>query len=185
MKKTIWRRFALALLLSPIIWSLCGAPQARAAQTEGAAEKEDKISADGAEEEEIIDSRIFDAAYYAKNNPDVVKAVRKFKDSDRSEEELLYTHYLKYGIKEGRKGCEEDIDFDFFTLNVISYDEQEGQILGMMEHGVYTGDVIVHVPSYLRGLTIKKGESCTITALPVMTMSLPPQMSALWLEHEE
>ena len=37
----------------------------------------------------------FDAAYYAKNNPDVVKALG-------DDENTLYQHYLEHGKKEGR-----------------------------------------------------------------------------------
>ncbi len=43
----------------------------------------------------MSDGQIFDAEYYAKNNPDVVAALG-------SDENVLYNHYLNYGKAEGR-----------------------------------------------------------------------------------
>ena len=43
----------------------------------------------------MSDGNVFDAQYYAANNPDVVAAVG-------SSEAALYHHYLKYGAAEGR-----------------------------------------------------------------------------------
>lgn len=44
----------------------------------------------------MSDGGMFDAQYYAKMNPDVVKALG-------NDPEVLYQHYLKYGKAEGRK----------------------------------------------------------------------------------
>lgn len=44
-------------------------------------------------------SQFFDAEYYAKQYPDVVKVCG-------TDEEALYEHYVDYGIKEGRNGSE-------------------------------------------------------------------------------
>ena len=49
---------------------------------------------------------IFDATYYAKNNADVVAAVG-------SDESKLLSHFINYGMAEGRQGCE--------TFDVLSY----------------------------------------------------------------
>ena len=43
----------------------------------------------------MSDGQLFDAEYYAENNPDVVKALG-------STEEALYKHYLEHGKEEGR-----------------------------------------------------------------------------------
>lgn len=44
------------------------------------------------------DGTLFDAEYYAKNNPDVVSVYR-------TKEDALYQHYIDYGKKEGRLTC--------------------------------------------------------------------------------
>ena len=49
----------------------------------------------------MSDGNVFDAQYYAANNPDVVAAVG-------SSEAALYHHYLKYGAAEGRLPVQRD-----------------------------------------------------------------------------
>lgn len=53
----------------------------------------------------MSDGTVFDAAYYAAHNPDVVKVYGK-KDSD------LYAHYTKHGRSEGRVPAEPADQFD-------------------------------------------------------------------------
>ncbi|MBQ9334120.1 MAG: hypothetical protein IJS12_07300 [Lachnospiraceae bacterium] len=47
------------------------------------------------------DGTMFDADYYAQNNPDVVAALGK-------SESALWNHYVQYGRAEGRKASEND-----------------------------------------------------------------------------
>lgn len=47
---------------------------------------------------EMPDGTVFDAEYYALNNPDVVEALG-------TSEDALYQHYVTYGKAEGRKPC--------------------------------------------------------------------------------
>lgn len=44
-----------------------------------------------------LEDRVFDAETYKRNNPDVVKALG-------TDENVLYNHWIEYGINEGRKG---------------------------------------------------------------------------------
>lgn len=51
--------------------------------------------------ETMADGTIFDADYYAENNPDVVAALGAGKDA-------LYQHYVNFGKAEGRKPCADE-----------------------------------------------------------------------------
>lgn len=44
-----------------------------------------------------LEDKVFDAETYKRNNPDVVKALG-------TDENVLYNHWIEYGINEGRKG---------------------------------------------------------------------------------
>jgi hypothetical protein len=51
-----------------------------------------------------VDGGVFDAEYYAENNPDVVAAFG-------TDANLLYTHYVNYGVNEGRLPFAPDTDW--------------------------------------------------------------------------
>jgi uncharacterized repeat protein (TIGR02543 family) len=53
--------------------------------------------------------RVFDAAYYAAQNPDVVRVFGPDPDA-------LYRHFIRYGLREGRAGNER-FDITFYRLN--------------------------------------------------------------------
>lgn len=49
---------------------------------------------------QMADGTVFDAKYYAKNNPDVVAVLGR-------DENVLFSHYSLFGKNEGRKPCED------------------------------------------------------------------------------
>ena len=58
--------------------------------------------------QKMSDGTLFDAEYYAQQNPDVVAAMGK-------DVQTLYRHYLNYGKAEGRKATADstaNVDFD-------------------------------------------------------------------------
>jgi hypothetical protein len=86
-------------------------------------------------------SRIFDADYYAAQNPDVVRVFG-------SEPAALYRHFIRYGLREGRAGNERfDITFyrlanpDLqraygndtakYVLHYLKYGRKEGRVAGI------------------------------------------------------
>jgi len=50
----------------------------------------------------------FNVSYYEAKNPDVVAALGRDPD-------VLYDHYVTYGMKEGRKGCNDVFDADYYA----------------------------------------------------------------------
>ena len=63
----------------------------------------------------MADGTIFDAEYYAVNNPDVVQVLG-------TDESILYSHYVSYGKAEGRKPCADTAAVSTVTDEGASFD---------------------------------------------------------------
>lgn len=86
--------------------------------------------------EVMPDGGVFDAEYYAQNNPDVVAAFG-------TDKELLYSHYVNCGQAEGRQGFQITADM-YTTCPVASQKTLELLATGGTEgvHGIDDRDPI-------------------------------------------
>ena len=64
---------------------------------------------------QMADGTVFDAEYYATNNPDVAAVLG-------TKEKTLYEHYVKYGKTEGRKPCADSFEENFEIIICVCFD---------------------------------------------------------------
>lgn len=90
---------------------------------------------------EMPDGNLFDAEYYAKNNPDVVVVYG-------TDEDALYQHYIDYGKNEGRPACAST---DSETMGI----EGHGKITSSYKHYNYVNSKAI-IYTYEDGYQIIK-----------------------------
>lgn len=123
----------------------------------------------------MSDGNVFDAEYYAQNNPDVVNALGK-------DENMLYLHYTSYGRTEGRLAVAPGTDTDavmneYLETNpavIQCYDDFGRKILWDSSADVFywyrkNGDLIERVENYSEKVGMNEN-----TGLPWMPGDITP-----------
>lgn len=123
----------------------------------------------------MSDGNVFDAEYYAQNNPDVVNALGV-------DENMLYLHYTSYGRTEGRLAVAPGTDTDavmneYLATNpavILHYDEFERKILWDSNTDVYysyweNGDLMNRFENYSKIVGMNEN-----TGLPWMPGDITP-----------